>query len=88
MKLKVGKTAIVFGLFIAFMHLVWMLMVATGIAQWYLKWILGLHLLNNPFVVLPFSFGTAVTLIVVTFIVGYLGGWVFAWIWNYLHKGQ
>ncbi len=87
MKLKTGPTALVTGVFVAFMHFVWMLMVYFKIAQWYLNWVFGLHLLTNPYKVLAFNFGTAVTLLVFTFIVGYFAGWVFAFIWNRLHKG-
>ncbi len=88
MKLKVGATAMVFGVFMAFVHVVWMLMVFFGLAQWYLNWILGLHLITNPFVVMPFNIMTAVWLIIFTFVVGYVGGWIFANIWNGLHKGK
>lgn len=87
MKLKVGTTALVLGLFVALMHAVWMLMIYFGVAQLYMNWIFGLHLISNPFIVLPFSFGSALMLIVFTFIVGYIMGLVFAWIWNRLHKG-
>lgn len=87
MKLKAGPTALVVGIFVALMHAVWMLMIFAGIAQWYLNWIFGLHLITNPFKVLPFSLMSAIWLIVFTFVVGYVMGWVFAWIWNRLHKG-
>ena len=77
----------VFGVIIALMHAVWMLMVFLGVGQTYLNWIFGLHLLTNPYKVLSFNFGTAITLIIFTFVVGYVMGWVFAWVWNRLHKG-
>lgn len=85
-KLKTASTALVLGTFVAFMHFVWMLMVYLGVGQAYLDWILGLHLVTNPITVLPFNFGTAAVLLTVTFVVGYLAGWVFAYIWNRLHK--
>lgn len=88
MKLKVGATALVFGTVVALMHAVWMLMVFLGFGQTYLDWIFGLHLLSNPFTVLPFNFVSAVVLVIFTFVVGYVMGWVFAWIWNGLHKGK
>lgn len=88
MKLKLGGTAMVLGIFVALMHAIWMLMIYLGLAQIYLNWIFGLHLITNPYKVLPFNFGTALTLIIVTFIVGYIMGWVFAFIWNRLHKGK
>lgn len=87
MKLKSGPTALVFGFFMSLVHLVWMIMIFFGVAQWYLNWIFGLHLLTNPYKVLPFSFSAAIMLLVFTFVVGYVAGWVFAFIWNRLHRG-
>ena len=88
MKLKVGATALVFGVVMALLHTIWMIMVYLGVANLYLNWILGLHLVTNPYRVLPFNLVTAVELIVFTFVVGYVFGWVFAYIWNWLHKGR
>lgn len=77
----------VVGVFAALMHAVWMVLIYIGVAQTYMNWIFGLHLLTNPYKVLPFNWGSAATLIIVTFVVGYVMGWVFAFIWNRLHKG-
>lgn len=88
MKLKVGATGMVLGIFVALMHLIWMVVIYVGVAQWYLDWIFGLHLLTNPYKVMPFNFTAAITLIIVTFVVGYLMGSIFAVIWNRLHKGN
>lgn len=77
----------VLGVFVALMHALWMLLIFFGVAQLYMNWIFGLHLLTNPYTVLPFNWGSAITLIIVTFVVGYVMGWVFAFIWNRLHKG-
>jgi len=88
MKLNLGKTALVFGFLVSLMHLMWMTMVYLGVGQMYLDWVFGLHLISNPFTVLPFSFGAALTLIVFTFVVGCVMGWFFAWIWNRFVKGK
>lgn len=88
MKLKPASTALTLGIFVAFIHFVWMMMVFFGFAQLYLNWIFGLHLISNPFEVLPFNFGSATILILFTFVIGYLMGWVFAYIWNRLVKGK
>ncbi len=88
MKLKVGETSMVFGVFAALVHVVWMLIVFLGLGQFYLDWIFGLHLIANPFKVLPFNMTAALTLIVFAFVVGYVLGWAFATIWNRLHKGK
>jgi hypothetical protein len=88
MKLKLGSTGMTVGFFVALMHAVWMLMIFLGLGQLYLDWIFGLHLISNPFTVQPFNFGSGLTLIVFTFVVGYVMGWAFAFIWNKLHKGK
>jgi len=86
MKLSETKTALVVGTFAGLMHAVWSLLVFLGLAEPYLNWILGLHFLSNPYVLAPFSFRTAIFLVVFTFVIGYLLGFVFATIWNRLHK--
>jgi len=85
-KVKESKAALIFGTFVALMHLIWSIMVFLGLAQPYLNFILGLHFLNNPYTVSAFSLSTALMLIAFTFVIGYLVGWVFALIWNKLHK--
>lgn len=74
------------GLFVAAMHLVWSLLVALGLGQLYLDWILGLHFIRNPYVVMPFDFGTMIALLVVTFVVGFVLGWVGTICWNKMVK--
>ncbi|MBI5412127.1 hypothetical protein HZA43_03035 [Candidatus Peregrinibacteria bacterium] len=82
------KMGIVFGLLLGFMHFSWSILVTTGVAQTILDWIYKIHFLNNPFTVAPFNIGTAATLVVFTFIVGYVLGWLFGLLWSVLHKGQ
>lgn len=88
MKLNIGSTALMFGTFAAVVHIVWSLLVFLGFAKSYLDWMLGLHFLNNPFRVAPFNTITALILIATTFVLGYLVGWLFASVWNYLHKSR
>lgn len=84
MKLDQNKTALNFGIFIALMHLGWSALVAIGLAQKLMDWVYNLHFLNNPFNVMSFDLATAAMLTIVTFVVGYIGGFVFAFIWNQL----
>ena len=81
-----NKTGLVLGLIMGLWHLLWSLLVAVGVAQLLLNFVLQIHFLNNPFVVAPFGIKRAVTLIVVTSLIGYIVGWVFAWFWNRFHK--
>lgn len=74
------------GLLFSFCHLIWVILVALGLAQGWMNFIFSLHFLNNPFQVGVFNVVTAVVLIIVTFVVGYGFGWVAAWIWNRMQK--
>ncbi len=74
------------GSFAALMHLVWSLMVAMGMAQWWMDLVLSLHFLNNPYKVAPFDVMTALILIVMAGVMGFVVGWVFATFWNYWQK--
>lgn len=81
-----NKIALALGGLVAFAHLIWALLVWLDLAELWMTWVLGLHFLNNPFQFQPFDLGTAVVLIIVTGIVGYVLGWVFATIWNWVNK--
>ncbi len=83
-----NKTGLAMGGLLALAHLGWSLLVMFGWAGWWINFVLGLHFLNNPFVISPFSAVTALGLIVVTGIVGYAVGWVFATMWNMMEKHQ
>jgi len=86
MKLKPISVAIYTGFFVATLHLIWSLMVAFGVGQTYLDWILGLHFVKNPFIVVPFSLSVMIILLVVTFVVGFILGWVGTVCWNKITK--
>lgn len=85
-KLNEHTTGIIVGAFAGVMHAIWSLFVAGGFAQTFLNWIFGLHFLANPYRVMPFDITTAITLVVVTSLVGYALGWIFASIWNSIIK--
>lgn len=86
MKLNPQKTGLVVGAFLGLWHFVWGLLVAMGLTEALLDFIYGIHFLNNPFTVAPFDTVKWVTLIAVTAIIGYIFGYVFAFIWNKLAK--
>lgn len=77
---------LILGIFAGLMHLVWGLLVMFGFAQTVLDFAYGLHFLNNPFTTTGFSISKLVMLVIFTFIVGYIVGWVFAYIWNMVHE--
>lgn len=85
-KLNPQSVALVVGSTVGLMHLVWSVFVMMGWAQGLMDFIFSLHFLNNPFMLQAFDPGRALMLIIVTFMVGYVFGWVFTMIWNTLAK--
>lgn len=88
MKLDKNKVALVLGIFFGLVHLVWAILVLLipGGLQTFLNWIYGVHFLNNPFFITEFNLTRAVFLVLVTFAAGYIFGWVFAEVWNWIQK--
>jgi len=72
------------GLFLGGFHAFWAILVASGLAQPLIDWIFKLHMIRPLYVIAPFDIVMAVTLVIVTFIIGYIAGWVFAAIRNNL----
>lgn len=87
-RINKSKAGLVLGALICFWHLMWSLLVAFGAAQWVINWIFRLHFIQPPYTITAFNLGTAITLLVVTFTVGFVMGWLFAAIWNWLHSNE
>lgn len=81
-KLNNNAVALCVGAFVGGFHLLWSALVATGVAQGVLDWIYNLHFLSNPFTVDVFDPTRALILVGFTFVVGYIGGFVFSLMWN------
>jgi len=86
MKINKNHTGLTFGFLISFLHLFWSVLVSLGIAQTLLNFVLDLHMLNMPIIVMPFNFFKSLGLIIVTFVVGYIFGWLMAFFWNKCFK--
>ena len=80
------KVGLALGGVIASWHMLWSLFVVTGFAQGLLDFIYSIHFLTNPFTVMDFNFVHAITLVVVTGVVGYIFGYYFSMLWNWLHN--
>ncbi len=88
MELDKNKAGLILGSFFALWHLTWCLVVAVGVGQLLLDWVYYLHFLSNPFRVAAFNGGTAIALVLVTSIAGFILGWVFAFLWNGIHGSR
>lgn len=78
------KTGIATGTVLGAWHLLWACLVALGWAKLIMDLILQLHFIEIDYGMLPFSVGTALTLVVITFAIGAALGFTFALIWNWL----
>ncbi|HRH31933.1 MAG TPA: hypothetical protein PLK06_01270 [bacterium] len=65
-------------------HLSWALLIAVGLAQPLIDFILKLHMIEPFYTVLPFSLPTAVGLVALTSAIGYVVGYVLGYIWEML----
>ncbi len=90
MMLKNNKVGLALGIFISFIHLIWILLVAiipSGL-QSLIDWIFTIHSIKPVYTILPIVWLNALYLIVLTFVVGYILGWLFAFIHNLVVKKE
>ncbi len=83
-KLNPNKAGLVFGIFLAVVHLIWSILVALipNQLQTFFDWVLKLHSISMPFTIKPFVFMNAFWLVIVTFVVGFILGWLLVVILN------
>lgn len=84
--IKPKQLGLTLGIFFAVIHAIWALIVGLGYGQKFLSWIMSMHFMGAPMMIGGFTFGKAFVLIAVTFIAGYIFGWLFAVIWNWVSK--
>lgn len=84
--INLNKAGLTVGAFLGLFHAGWSVLIVLGWAQPLLDFIFNLHMINPVYSVLDFNIITAVLLILVTSIIGYVCGVVFAALWNYLHR--
>lgn len=81
-KLSEHQVGLAIGAFFGLMHAVWALVIYLGFAQTWLDFVLDLHFLENPFAVFVFDLQKAAILVMITAVIGYVAGFVFAKVWN------
>lgn len=79
------KSGLAFGALLGLWHLCWATLVAVGAAQPVLDFVLRLHFFEPFLRIQPFNLMTAVMLVAITALIGFVGGAVLAVVWNRLH---
>ena len=82
------KAGVTFGAQLGACHLFWALLVALGWAQPLIDFVFWMHFIQPVFVMQPFSLPAAAALIVFTSIAGFVIAFLFAVLWNKLHRYQ
>jgi hypothetical protein len=82
------KAALAVGIVLGLYHLMWVTLVALGLAKPFMDWVLRLHFISFSYDMHPFDVVTAATLIGLTFTIGALVGLVFALVWNWLARPE
>ncbi|OGG41092.1 hypothetical protein A2118_01405 [Candidatus Kaiserbacteria bacterium GWA2_50_9] len=84
--LNPSKTGLALGKLFGTVHFVWAILVALGWAQALVSFSQWAHMVSVPVVVGEFDFSAAITVVLVATLVGYVLGYIFATIWNWLHR--
>ena len=81
-KMNKNSMGLTFAFLFSFAHLVWSILIASGMGQVVADFLYNLHRISVPITVLPFDLILAGQLVVLTFVVGYIFGWLMAFFWN------
>ncbi len=86
--LNKNKIGLTLGLFLGLAHLIWAILVALipSSLQNCLDWMFKIHGLRPYWIITTITFTDAILLVIVTFIAGYIVGWVYAYLHNFSHK--
>lgn len=80
------RSGLVLGAVIGLWHLTWSLLVAFGWAQPFIDFVFWMHFIQPVYVVQAFNLPTAIVLVIVTAVMGFIVAFVFALLWNWSHK--
>ena len=81
-----AKAGLALGALFALWHFGWSLLVAAGWAQPVIDFVFWMHFIKPVYAIQAFSLVTALVLIGITAITGFVIGSVFGLLWNWIHK--
>lgn len=83
-----NKVGLVIGALFVGWHGLWIGLILLGWAQPLLDFVFWAHMIKPVYLVKPFDPKAAISLVIMTFAVGYAIGSVSALLWNKLHRGS
>jgi len=83
-QLNKNKTGLALGLLSIILHTLWTIAIATDLANKLLNWWKSYHFISPEYTLLKFNFLNAVLGLITAFILAYLVGWIFSFIYNKL----
>lgn len=86
--LNAMKISLAFACLMAVWHSGWAILVKIGAAQDLLNWILGLHFIEPMYKIQQFSFETALALVAVSSVIGFLFSYIFVACLNMINAGN
>lgn len=86
MPLNKNRLGLMFGALLSAAHLLWLVLVLAGVAQSVMDWIFAMHMMSFTYSILDFNYLHALILLVMTFAVGYVGGFFVATVLNWAKK--
>lgn len=81
------KAGLTLGKLLGGVHFIWAILVALGWAQALVNFSTWAHMVSVPIVVGTFDLSAAITVVIVATAIGFVLGYAFAKIWNWIHRG-
>jgi hypothetical protein len=87
-KISKNRLGLTLGIFFALIHAVWAIVISImpSATQTMLNWVFMLHFLDPIYKITAANLINGLMLVILTFISGYVVGWVFAGIYNFIAK--
>lgn len=86
MQQNANKVGLVWGAFLGSFHLIWAILVLTGLGQIIMDLVFWMHMIHIPIVIGPFEWTATISLVIFTSIMGYVMGYAVSMIWNKVHR--
>lgn len=81
-KLNKNNIGLSLGIIFLIVHVVWFVILASGLGQQFISWMIEGHFIKSNVEVIEFKLFTALLTLLRAFIFGYVIGWLFSFIYN------